>query len=166
MFRDPVANTIGSFLNAIGIAVVPTTLVAGTFLPGILVQNGKLLVDETELTYPGDLLHEAGHLAVAQGSVRPSLSGEVLIPGADMDAVEVQATAWAYAALTHLGLDPTVLFHDGGYSGKSAGLIFTYTNGVYLGAQSLQDLGLTAVGETARKLNLDPYPHMIKWLRD
>jgi hypothetical protein len=55
---------------------------------------------------------------VAPASLRPNLSGEVVIPGADMGAVEVQATAWAYAALTHLGLEPQVLFHEGGVHGE------------------------------------------------
>jgi hypothetical protein len=90
----------------------------------------------------------------------------VVIPDADMNAVEVQATAWAYAAVRHLGLEPSVLFHEGGYEGKSAGLIFTYTAGVYPGAYGLQTLGMTATGETARGLQVPPYPHMLKWLRD
>ena len=165
MFQDPITKTIANFLIAIGIDVLPAALEGETFLPGILVDKGRLLVDETKLTYPGDLLHEAGHLAVAPSSIRPTLSGEVLLPDADMDAVEVQATAWAYAAIRQLQLDPKVLFHEGGYHGKSAGLIFTYTNGVYPGAQSLQDLGMTGGGEGDRKSEV-PYPHMSKWLRD
>ena len=166
MFKDPIAKTIANFLTAIGIDVLPAALEGETFLPGILVDKGKLLVDETKLTYPGDLLHEAGHLAVAPSSIRPTLSGEVLLPDADMHTVEVQATAWAYAALSHLQLDPKVLFHNGGYYGKSAGLIFTYTNGVYPGASSLQALGMTAGREEAHKSQVAPYPHMSKWLRD
>lgn len=151
---------------AIGIEVVPVHLENECFLPGIQVERGKLLVNEAKLIYPGDLLHEAGHLAVAPSRVRPDLSGEVLIPGADMNAVEVQATAWAYAAIVHLGLDPRVLFHEGGYRGKSEGLILTYISGVYPGAHSLQAAGMTASVETARTLNVPPYPHMLKWMRD
>lgn len=48
-----------------------------------------------------------------------------------MGAVEVHATAWAYAAVTHPGIDAKVLFHEGGYDGKSQGLLFTYGCGVY-----------------------------------
>ncbi|MFN2599373.1 MAG: hypothetical protein ABR563_19565 [Pyrinomonadaceae bacterium] len=166
MFEDELTSRIAEFLNRAGIEVVPARLEGDCFLPGVRVERGRLLVDECRLTYPGDLLHEAGHLAVAPAALRHSLSGEVLIPGADMDAVEAQATAWAYAALRHLGLDARVLFHEGGYAGKSAGLIFTYTAGVYPGAFDLQTLGLTATGELARTLNVAPYPHMLKWLRD
>lgn len=165
MFHNTVTNRIVDFLMAIGIEVVPARLGGGCFLPGVRVENGRLLVDEAELTYPGDLLHEAGHIAVAPSGVRSSLSGEVVIPGADMDAMEAQATAWAYAAVTHLGLDPKVLFHDGGYGGKSRGLLFTYGAGVYPGAYGLQEIGMTAVGMAARELGVAPYPRMMRWVR-
>lgn len=165
-FQNPTTNTIADFISSIGVGVVPAEFDGECFLPGIRVENGKLLVDEAKLTYPGDLLHEAGHLAVAPGSLRPTLTGEVIIPGADMNAVEVQATAWAYAAIIHLGLDPKILFHDGGYDGKSEGLLFTYGAGVYPGAFGLQSIGMTAVGASARELEVDAYPHMLKWLRD
>jgi hypothetical protein len=166
MFQSVLTTRIAEFLTDVGIEVAPRRLRGGSFLPGVLVEGGRLLVDEAQLTYPGDLLHEAGHLAVAPASLRPNLSGEVVIPGADMGAVEVQATAWAYAALTHLGLEPQVLFHEGGYMGKSEGLIRTFTLGVYPGAHLLQEFGMTAVGEAARRLNVAPYPHMLKWMRD
>jgi hypothetical protein len=166
MFEDELTKRIAEFLNGIGIEVVPRQSDGESFLPGILIERGRLLVDEAKLKYPGDLLHEAGHLAVAPAALRPGLSGEVVIPGADMNGVEVQATAWAYAAVTHLGLKPSVLFHEGGYEGKSAGLIFTYTAGVYPGAYGLQTLGMTATGEAARELRVPTYPHMLKWLRD
>jgi hypothetical protein len=166
MFLGALTKSIAGFLNAVGIEVLPRRLDGGCFLPGILVERGRLLVDESALAYPGDLLHEAGHLAVAPADVRPTLSGEVVIPGADMNAVEVQATAWAYAAVKHLGLGPEVLFHGGGYAGKSEGLIRTYALGVYPGAHHLQEFGMTATGEEARRLGVAPYPHMLKWLRD
>ena len=166
MFQNPLTTQIVDFLLAIGIPVLPSQPEGECFLPGIRIEEGKLLVDEERLKYPGDLLHEAGHLAVAPGDVRSGLSGEVVIPGADMSTVEVQATAWAYAAVTHLGLDPSVLFHEGGYDGKSKGLIFTYGLGVYLGANTLQDIRMTAIGEMARSLEVPPYPHMLKWIRD
>jgi hypothetical protein len=166
MFRNTSTRKIILFLTSIGIEVVPAQLESQCFLPGLCIEAGRLLVDEARLTYPGDLLHEAGHLAVAPSGVRATLSGEVNIPGADMHAVEAQATAWAYAALVHLRLAPTLLFHDGGYAGKSAGLIFTYTSGVYPGAYGLQLAGMTATGEVARTLSIAPYPNMIKWLRD
>lgn len=165
-FRDPLVQKIAGFLNAIGIETVPARPGEGCFLPGIRVENGRLLVDEEHLAYPGDLLHEAGHLALAPAGVRAGLSGEVVIPGADMDAMEILATAWAFAATVHLELAPDVLFHTGGYRGKSESLIFTYGLGVYPGANGLEKFGLTATGAAARRLNAKPYPHMLKWLRE
>ena len=158
MFRNALTSRIVEFLTAIGIPVVPTQLEGECFLPGIRVEKGSLFVDEAKLTYPGDLLHEAGHLAVAPSGVRSDLGGEVVIPGADMSAVEVQTTAWAYAAVTHLRLDPKVLFHEGEYRGESDGLLFTYGMGVHPGANSLQEIGMTVTGEMARRLGITPYP--------
>lgn len=166
MFRSPLTTRIVEFLTTIGIEIIPANLGSGGFLPGILIDGGRLLVDEAKLTYPGDLLHEAGHLAVAPSAVRSSLGGEVVMPGADMHAVEAHVTAWAYAAVVHLGLDPKVLFHEGGYGGKSEGLILTYSLGVYPGAYGLQAAGMTATGEDARERGVAPYPHMLKWVRD
>jgi hypothetical protein len=155
MFSNPLARTIAEFLGGIGIAVVPTPLECDTFLPGIQVEDGRLLVDESKLTWPGDLLHEAGHLAVVPAPMRSRMSGDVALPGLDMDGLEVQATAWAYAAVVHLGLPPDVLFHEGGYRGQSAGLIRTYGLGVYPGAHKLTEYGMA-----------DGYPRMARWLRD
>lgn len=166
-FRDDLTNRIADFLDAVGIEVAPARLDGDTFLPGILVAGGRLLVDEERLTYPGDLLHEAGHLAVTPGHLRAGLGGAVDVPGMNMDAVEVLAVAWSYAALRHLGLDPAVVFHEGGYKGKSAGLVFTFGAGVYPGASGLQEAGMTVASrDLARQLGVPAYPHMLKWLRD
>lgn len=150
----------------IGFEVVSAQLGDECFLPGIVVENGRLLVDETKLIYPGDILHEAGHLALAPSEIRQTLTGEVIIPNENMDAIEMQVTAWAYAAIINLGLAPQILFHQGGYKGKSESLIFTFSMGIYPGAFGLENLGLTACGENAKKLEVAPYPNMLKWLRD
>src|SRR5687768_15343073 len=65
-YRDltnPITLTIAQFLTGIGIEVVPAELDDDCLLPGIQVDRGRLLVDESRLAFPGDLLHEAGHLA-------------------------------------------------------------------------------------------------------
>ena len=45
-------------------------------LPGLAIEHGAILVDEQRLSHPGDILHEAGHLAVADpvGRNAPTLS--------------------------------------------------------------------------------------------
>lgn len=166
MFRNEPTNKIADFLTLIGVEIVPEKLDEECFLPGILVKNGRLLVDETRLEYPGDLLHEAGHLALAPAGVRPDLSGEVVIPDIDINMVEAYVTAWAFAAVVHLGLEPQILLHQGGYKGKSESLIFTFSLGVYPGANGLENFGMTTFGENARQLGVAPYPNMLKWMRE
>ena len=59
-FNDDLTNKIAEFLLDIGIEVVACTIKQETFLSGILVSEGRLLVDQSRLTHPLDLLHEAG----------------------------------------------------------------------------------------------------------
>lgn len=157
---------IEDFLTEIGIEVKHAGINDQTFLPGILVENGKILVDETKLTYPGDLLHEAGHLALAPALLRSSLSGEVVLPGVKMEPVEVGTMAWSYAAALYLQLDPKVVFHDGGYGGASESLLANFGLGVYLGVNVLQEAGLAVIGARAIEVGLPSYPQMLKWLSD
>ena len=49
---------------------------------------------------------------------------------------------------------------------EAQALSFSYALGVYPGAAGLAELGLAASGESARRLGLDPYPHMLRWLRE
>ena len=98
--------------------------------------------------------------------LRELASSGIIAPSADGYDGEIEATAWAYAATVALGLEPTVLFHEGGYKGYSSSLVTTYTLGVYPGCHGLAMAGLTATGEQARALGVEPYPHMLRWLRD
>jgi hypothetical protein len=164
-FANPLIARIVDFLKQIGIEVLPASFAEATFLPGIMVTNGRLLVDESKLQFPGDLLHEAGHLAIAPGNVRRTLSGEVDLPQENMD-IEAQAMAWSYAALTHMQLDPEVVFHEGGYKGRPGALRESFRLGVYIGASGLEQAGMTATSKAASDLGVAPYPHMLKWLRD
>ena len=165
-FKNELTKTLVDFLESIGLEIVPATIDIETFLPGILIENGKMLVDEEKLKYPGDLFHEAGHLAVAPSEIRSSLSGEVILPGVLMEPVEVQAMAWSYAAIIHLGLDPKIVFHDAGYKGAAKGLLENFNRGAYIGVNGLEDAGLTVTGPKATERGIPPYPHMVKWLRD
>ncbi len=158
-------ETIVEFLRGIGIDVREGAVPADSFLPGVSVWNGALVFDRAALRWPGDLLHEAGHIAVAPASLRASLSDALDSAGPAPHAGEVEAIAWSYAAVVRLGLDPAVLFHPNGYKGHSAGLIFSYSHGVYPGAFGLAQAGMTAVGAEAGAAGLATYPSMIRWLR-
>lgn len=165
-FEGKLVRKLAGFLSDIGLSVVPGRFEEETFLPGILVKDGGLIVDEARLLHPGDLLHEAGHLAVLPPEVRKTLNGDLMESGADTALIEVAAIAWSYAACVHLSLDPKVVFHSAGYRGRSAALLLGFRVGVYPGANQLDAAGLTAVGASALDRGVQPYPHMIRWVRE
>lgn len=160
-FSNLLTGKIVAFLREIGLPVEAADLTTPSFLPGILIKDGGMLVDEGKLLYPGDLLHEGGHLAVKPAAKRGSAKPDVSKNMGD----EIAAICWSYAALTHLGLDPAVVFHPHGYKGASQNLIDNYTQGFAPGLPLLQWMGLTLDEKNAREQNLPPYPHMIRWLR-
>lgn len=160
------AQRIADFLRGIGLPVREEAVPGDAFLPGVQVQGGGIVFDPARLAWPGDLLHEAGHIAVTPAARRHELPS--LLDGHPINAPggEIEATAWAYAACVHLGLPASVLFHAGGYHGRSEALAMTYSIGVFPGSAGLAAHGLTLVGEQARERGLPPYPHMLRWLRD
>jgi hypothetical protein len=160
--RQSLLNRITRFLLEIGFQLRKTELTQETFLPGIAFDHGTLLIDESKLLYPGDLLHEAGHLAVIPAERRRRAQTDVSKKAAE----EMMAIAWSYAALVHLGLEPSVVFHEGGYKGWSASLVENFTNGRYIGVPMLQWIGLTADEKRAEGMGVKPYPFMIKWMID
>lgn len=159
---DAAANTqiLLDFLAGIGIAVREGEVPPDSFLPGIRLVAGALVVDRAALRWPGDLLHEAGHIATTPAALRARLDDQLADDPAIPHRGEAEATAWAWAALTHLGLPPALLFHAGGYHGHSAGLALTYAMGVCPGAAGLAQAGMATLG------GADGYPRMRRWLRD
>lgn len=147
-------DRIVAFLREIGLEVVGGPIAGETFLPGIRVDAGRLLLDPEALRWPGDLLHEAGHLALVPAERRPATSGEVDVPGVPMGQVEPAAMLWSYAAALHLGLDPALVFHEGGYRGRGPDLLRTFSLGVYPGMPVLTQLGLAG----------PDFPRMRRWL--
>jgi hypothetical protein len=161
---DPLTERIVAFIAGAGIPVIEAELTDATFLPGVLVAEGTLQVDPARLRYPGDLLHEAGHLAVLAPATRRAFGGPEGPAGIDMRSLEVQAFAWSYAAALHLVIDPAVVFHDGGYAGRAASLLANFALGVYFGVSELAEKGMTATRTDAARLGVEPYPHMLTWL--
>jgi hypothetical protein len=49
---DPLAETLGAFVRGIGIDVLKATLSEPTFLPGLDVRNGAVLVDDLACSIP------------------------------------------------------------------------------------------------------------------
>ena len=160
--KQHLVDRIVNFLIEIGLEVTKAHLRLQTFLPGISVDRGTILIDESRLLYPGDLLHEAGHLAVIPSKKRKQAQDNVSKKASE----EMMAIAWSYAALVHLGLEPSVVFHEGGYRGWSESLIENFTQGRYIGVPMLQWIGLTVDEKRAKETGLRPYPDMMKWLLD
>jgi hypothetical protein len=163
---DPVIDRIVGFLRDIGLPVREGEVGESAFLPGLLIEAGVLVFDRDRLAWPGDLLHEAGHIAVTPPAQRPLLPDPLDGLSELAHGGEAEATAWAWAASVALGLDPTVLFHAGGYRGYSANLITSFSLGVCPGSHGLAKAGMTAFDPQAQALGVPPYPHMIRWLRE
>ena len=161
-FAEPVTNTIATFLTEIGLTVRAGEISGRTFVTGVQIDHGALLIDEAKLAYPGDMLHEAGHLAV----MLPGRRQRAHIDVGKKASEEMAAIAWSYAALVHLKLDPSIVFHPAGYRGGSQALIDNFNEGRYLAVSMLQWLGLTVDEKRGRELAIAPYPAMLKWLRD
>jgi len=159
MFANPLTERMAAFVRGIGIAVRAAPLPEDTFLPGLDIRHGAVLVDEEQLAYPGDLLHEAGHVAVAP---REQRAAPALSPDA---GDEMAALAWSYAAARHLGLDAGVVFHPHGYKGAGPWLAETFGNGGAIGVPLLQLYDMTVEEKFAAARGVEPYPHMLRWLR-
>jgi hypothetical protein len=156
-----VAATIVAFLRDIGLEIQSGVIGETTVLPGIRVDRGVLIFDPANLKFPGDLLHEAGHLAVKTPTERRQTSSDL---GAD-PAEEMMAIAWSYAAAVHLQIPLDVIFHPGGYRGGSQSLIENFAAGRYLAVPMLQWLGMACDEKRAKETGVAPYPKMICWLR-
>jgi hypothetical protein len=156
-------NEMIRFVRTIGIEVQERELPGPTILPGLTMENGALIVDRARLAYPGDLLHEAGHLAVklpAERAVTTHSAGS-------NPAEEMAAIAWAWAAGQHLQLPPEVVFHQAAYkNGSGAQMAEDFRSGRWFGVPFLQWIGLTAEPRQATALGRAAYPAMTKWLRE
>lgn len=164
--NDQLLERIVEFLLEIGIPVTFGSVPSDKeFLPGICISNGGLIVDKATLKYPGDILHEAGHLAVVPSKERQFIDG-VLDTNTDKSAgEEMMAIAWSYAAAVHLNIDPLIVFHENGYKGSGETIVKNFSEGRYFGLPMLQWVGLTLDNKNAAEKNQQPYPSMLSWLR-
>lgn len=159
MFSDSLVIKLAAFVQSLGIEVQACAINWKTRFPGLDIRAGGVLVDESQLLHPGNILHEAGHLAVHDPLKRshPKFSptrGE-----------ELGALAWSYAAAMHLGLGAEVVFYPGSYQGWDTSLIENFAEGRYLGVPMLQRYGMAVEPRLAPERGVEPYPHMLKWIR-
>lgn len=161
MDKTTIIEKITAFLNGIGIPVRAGTLPDDTFLPGIRLEHGGLVYDPARMTYPGDLLHEAGHIAVMKPSQRETCFADA---GPEMGE-EIAAQAWSYAAALACGLEPDVVFHDHGYKGGGSHLASLYDDGFWPGVPLLAWMGLTGMPEVEGEMAHPKFPEMKAWVR-
>lgn len=151
------------FLKDIGIETKLESIAEKTFLPGLKLSGGALIIDTDKLLYPGDILHEAGHLACMPEQVRETMSDN--LPSNDLHAGgEIMAIGWSYAACIYIGIAPEVVFHQDGYRDGATSLLENFRASRYLGVPLLQWTGMTYDDENAKKHGTEPYPFMQKWL--
>lgn len=154
------ATTIAAFLSGIGIKLSVGDIASPQFLPGLAVRNGAILVDPAIAVWPGDLLHEAGHIAVTSPDRRATLSDVSDDPGEEMAAI-----AWSWAAACTCGVEPRHLFHAEGYKGGSAALIDNFTSGHFIGVPLLTWYGMTREAANLELSGAPVFPAMARWLR-
>ena len=159
IFWDPLVTRLSTFVRSIGIEVQACPIDWKTQFPGLDIKLGAVLVDEQQLIHPGNILHEAGHIAVHDPARRqePKFSpsrGE-----------ELGALAWSYAATVYLGLNSELIFYPDSYHGWATSLVENFAEGRYLGVPLLQRYGMALEQRVAAERGLKPYPHMLRWLR-
>lgn len=154
---DPNFSTIVSFLEGIGINVIEKELTELTFLPGIKIVGHTIFVDKSLLIASGDMLHEAGHLAVTEPEFRSKIGTHEVPADWPKDGDELAAMLWSCAALSHLKLPVEVVFHDEGYKNQADWLREQYESGTYIGLPLFIWMGFCD--------DEVQFPRVKKWLR-
>jgi hypothetical protein len=135
MFADPVVEKLAAFVRSVGIGVERATLDRPTRFPGLDIANGAVLIDEDRLIHPGNILHEAGHLAVHDPAKRNN-------PQIDPSGGEELSTlAWSYAAALY------------------------FAEGRFMGVPLLQRFGMSVEPRNAAACGVEPFPPMLRWVR-
>jgi len=161
--KDELITRMVKFLREIGLEVLLEQHRSDSFLPGLCLKKGALSIDPDKLNYPGDILHEAGHLATMPSSIRRSMDGN--LPDSDLHrSGEMMAIAWSYAACLHLGIPVDVVFHEDGYKGGAASIKTAFEQGSYIGLPMLQYHEMAYDNKNAILLNAEPFPVMQNWL--
>lgn len=163
--NEQLLERILMFLAEIGIAVIEENLDDECILPGLKIQENTLRLDRKRLKYVGDLLHEAGHLAVTPEDQRSLIGTAAMSSDWPSDGDEITAILWSYAAVVHIGIPVEVVFHSGGYKNESSWIVDQFTNGNYLGLPLLVYMGFLGEQDTSHEREPTSFPKMVKWLR-
>ncbi len=177
-------DRVVAFLNTIGIETTLSPSLTG-FLKHVEIRNGTLRYDPA--CNAADLLHEAGHIATVPSRWRSTLSGnigralrkmcdEAIAEGwhpddpryrAVIQCSDPEATAWAWAAGMHIGIEPEDIIVPGdpeayGDEGEAVSLMLQMRS--YLGIHGLQHAGFCRAGVFGNP-ELPRYPKLAFWLQ-
>lgn len=177
-------DRILDFVRSIGLQVEIGPFGPDGFLPGVDIKAGVLHIDPEHLYVSGDLLHEAGHIAVVPSRWRPMLGtnletslrealGDTDDPMARiaLDHTEPLATTWAYAAVKALELPVETLFYAGGYrmtEAQRTHFVASFEAGNNFGILHMAKLGMTGpcgIMSMMHSNDLPPFPIMTRWLQ-
>ena len=158
-FSSELVTTLAELVRSVGIPVHVADLPQLASFPGLDIEYGAVLIDESRLIHPGNILHEAGHIAVTDPAVR---NERKLSP---TGGEEVSTLAWSYAATLYLGFEPDLVFYPGSYQGWDIPLLEGFAEGRYIGIPLLQRYGMSYDAKSAATIGVRPFPHMVKWLR-
>lgn len=187
--RDVWTEKVCSFLRSIGLTVnrFPHEVDNG-FIARIKVVDGRLNVYKD--VFPGDILHEAGHLCTMPSRFRPLAKGSLMEAFKAMSAYmdenfgglltypedpvyrgalqcsDPEATAWQYAAAQHIGLPDDWLFPRGSYDGTGETILQALKNNAYIGINGLQAAGWTSVRANSFRAEIPVFPELAYWVRD
>jgi hypothetical protein len=154
---------ICDFLSEIGIQWEVNSINQDTFLPGLLLEHGGVTIDLARLKYPGDILHEAGHIALTAPAIRAELGQAHLDETAAHASEEMGVLLWSWLAARHLGIPADVVFHEHGYKGQADWLVEQFESGNHIGLSLLQWMGIVKRGNEGK--NPDATPEVDHWLR-
>lgn len=163
-----------AFLNEIGIKTSRGNVPSNSFMPNIAIQDGSIIYNKDATL--GDLLHEAGHLAIIPKKYRPMCQGDMdesmraifdkaeiageMIPDSTIYCALIQssdpeATAWAWSAGRHIGIEPQDIIADYLYEGTGADVRLMLSLNCYLGINGLRAAGMLT--------SVKSFPHLTQW---
>jgi hypothetical protein len=174
-------NVAAEFLESIGITVRIASGTSG-FLDQMRVEGSSLIVDSNDPDIVGDLLHEAGHIAVVPSLFRQHLTANVddtaplmnkyftdhpdcmawpedPVARAILQAGEQEAIAWSFAAAHHLGIDTRMPFAKG-FDGNGLETHDMLVLGCHAGIHGLFHGGMTDLPREGQG-----YPIMKRWMQ-
>ena len=163
---DPRLDKVLRFLDSIGISVIERELEHATFLPGLDLGPACIYVDYDKLKYPGDMVHEAGHLAVTPSVNRALIGSELQDKDWPPQGEEIAAILWSLAVARELDLPLDFVFHPNGYKDDSSWLIEMFEAGNFIGLPFLEWAGLSLGAVRAEKEGKPAFPKMLRWMRE